>query len=148
MKKETQVVKGEKYLPATSEAFSQIYNPSELSRILSKVNTIEDALLIKTPSLGSVKRAYGEKKLEAYLKIWIIGFNQAINVKRPLNEPQIDEIAFLIGSQHPNITIADLNLIFKNAKLGNYGEIYDTLSMDKILGWFRTKDYPGKSRIT
>ena len=60
-----------------------------------------------------------------------------MNLKRPLKESQIDEAAFLIISEFKNITIADINLIFKRAKMGHYGPMYEALSIDKIITWFR-----------
>ena len=112
------------------------YGIRKVKRDLRSVVTVKDALLVKTPSLALVKKQYGEEKLEAYLKLWIIEFNEVINVKRPLKEFQIDELAFLILSKFYNVTIADVNLIFKNAKTGVYGDFYETLSINKILGWF------------
>ncbi len=82
-------------------------------------------------------RTYSEKQIEAYIKIWVIDLNESINLKRQLMEHQIDEIAFFIVSDFKNITIADIKVVFTNAKTGAYGELYESLSMDKILGWFR-----------
>ena len=89
-----------------------------------------------TPSIGVIIRKYGIKKIEAYIKIWLINLNEVINLKRPLKEHQIDECAYLIVDGFKNITIADINIIFKKAKTGEYGELYETLSVDKILRWF------------
>lgn len=91
---------------------------------------------MQTPSLGVLRKQYGERQMEAYIKIWLIELNELLNVARPLKEAQIDEIAYLILSEYNNITIADINIIFRKAKLGEYGELYESLSMDKILKWF------------
>ncbi len=82
---------------------------------------------------------FGEQKVGAYIKLWIINLNENLNLKRPLKEHQIDETANLIVSEFRHVTIADINLIFKTAKMGGYGEFYESLSIDKILTWF--KDY-------
>jgi hypothetical protein len=83
-----------------------------------------------------LKKQYGERQIEAYIKLWLIELNEIINTTRPLNEAQIDETAYLILSEYSNVSIADINLIFKTAKMGGYGEFYGTLSIDKILKWF------------
>jgi hypothetical protein len=81
-------------------------------------------------------REFGETKMEAYLKVWLINLTESLNVKRSLSEVQIDECAMLIVQEFKNLTIADINLIFKDAKMGKYGELYESLSMAKVLGWF------------
>lgn len=108
-------------------------------RQYAQVRTVKDALMTKTPHIGNLVKVYGEKVTEAYIKVWLINLNSALNLRRPLEEHQIDECAFLIISEYRNISVADITLIFKNAKLGKYGELYESLSIDKILRWF--KDY-------
>lgn len=81
-------------------------------------------------------KTYGTPKIEVYVKIWLIELNEILNTKRPLKETQIDECAYLIVLEHKNLAIADLHIIFKKAKTGGYGELYETLSIDKILKWF------------
>lgn len=92
--------------------------------------------MVRTPSVASLVKTYGAKVTEAYIKVWLINLNSSLNLKRPLEEHHIDECAFLIVSEYKNICIADINIIFKNAKLGKYGELYESLSIDKILRWF------------
>lgn len=125
------------YLPNTLNQFLEIYNPSNCLRLMVKVRTINDAMEIKTPSIALMVRRFGQKKIEAYIKLWLMSLNESINLKRPLKDYQIDECAFMIVSNYRNINIADINVIFKRAKSGDYGELYESLSMDKILRWFR-----------
>lgn len=113
-----------------------IYNLSKVQKDLSKVKTVRDALMVKTPSIAMLRKQYGEQQIEAYVKLWIIQLNELLNVTRPLTEPQIDECARLILSEYWGLSIADINLVFKTAKIGGYGELYGSLSIDKILGWF------------
>lgn len=101
-----------------------------------QITTIKDAIESNTPSFSLLKRQYGEVKAEAYIKMWILDLVGSINTARTLSESQIDEIAMLILSEYYMITITDISLIFKNAKTGKYGNLYETLSMDKILSWF------------
>lgn len=49
---------------------------------------------------------------------------------------QINECAWLIVSDFNALNIADINLIFTNAKKGRYGELYESLNMAKIISWF------------
>lgn len=126
----------QKFLPSTLSEFLKIYNPNKVKRDLTRIKTVEQALLAKTPIIGELAKRYGIEKIEAYIKIWIIELNEIINAKRHLTEVQIDEIAYQIVSNYRNISIADINIIFGKAKRGEYGALYETLSIDKILSWF------------
>jgi len=42
----------------------------------------------------------------------------------------------MIITEYYNLTIADINIIFKRAKLGQWGQIYDRLDGQIILSWF------------
>jgi hypothetical protein len=121
----------------TWKKFCETYTISKLQRNL-KVTNVKEALSLKTPTIGAITREFGVKKAETYIKLWIINLNEIINVKRPLKDFQIDECAMNIVEDYKHISIADINLIFKNAKKGKYGELYETLSIDKICQWFES----------
>ena len=50
---------------------------------------------------------------------------------------QIDECAYYIVADFYNLNLADINLVFTDAKKGRYGELYESLNMAKILSWFQ-----------
>lgn len=107
-----------------------------MTKELSRVRTIREAIAFKTPSLGLLIRSFDKSIVEDYIKLWIVGLNESINLTRPLKEHQIDECAFFIVNDHKMLTIADIKVVFTNAKKGAYGELYESLSIDKILSWF------------
>lgn len=123
-------------LPKTKTEFIKNFNVQIIAEKLEKVRTVKDALMVKTPSLAKVRKTYGGKAAIAYIKIWLVDLNASLNLTRSLNEAQITEAAKLIISEFWGLTIADINIVFKNVKLGKYGELYGTLSIDKILRWF------------
>ena len=53
------------------------------------------------------------------------------------SEEQLQELVDLIMSGYPDIKLSDVKLIFKKAKLGEYGEIYNRLDGPTILRWFK-----------
>lgn len=59
-----------------------------------------------------------------------------INVGKAMTDEQTFETAMLVVQEFPNLNIADINLIFKNAKMGRYGKQYDRLDGQLILQWF------------
>ncbi len=106
---------------------------------LKKFNTLTKAMQSNTPSLGTLVRSMGDHKIEAYIKLWLINLNENLDLKKPLTSVQIDKIAFRIVENYRSLNIADINLIFKQAELGDYGETYDRISVPTVLRWF--KDY-------
>src|SRR5690606_32117391 len=47
----------------------------------------------------------------------------------------------LIIEAYPHLIIADIKLVFKSAKLGEYGPVYDRLDGATILEWFKNYDH-------
>lgn len=103
---------------------------------LKGLNTIELCIKSDAPTIGAMERALGEKKILAYIKVWIINLQEAINPKRQMTPVQIDECATFILSDFKRLNPADINLVFTNAKKGKYGELYESLNMMKIYSWF------------
>jgi len=104
--------------------------------LFKNVKTIEDSLKMKSHTIGQLERGLGEKKIHNYIKMWLVNLEQTTNLKRGLSEVLIDETSYYIVTEFRNLTVSDINLIFKNAKMGKYGEFYESLTMSKILGWF------------
>lgn len=88
------------------------------------------------PSIAKVNKQFGYDFTQAYIEAWIVNLRGYFNIGRNMTDEQTQETACLIIDQFFNITIADINLIFKKAKLGNYGKIYDRLDGQIILSWF------------
>lgn len=114
-----------------------IYSPKNLQLEFKNVTTVTQALQTGSKSMVALKNEFSTKKVEALIKLQLIELNEILNLKRPLNEKQIDDIAVEIVSQWYYLTMADVYLIFRRAKIGWYGEFYESINMPKILTWFR-----------
>lgn len=113
------------------------FSPKACLKTFKGVKTVKQALMVKAPSVGMMVRQYGDTVMEGFIEMWLINLNESINLKRPLKEHQMEECAILVLEEFRHLTIADINIIFRKAKLGEYGELYETLSIDKVLTWFR-----------
>ncbi len=91
----------------------------------------------KYPSLARLRAEYGTQKIEAIIKLHLIDLCENVNLKRPLRDTQVDNIAREIVAEFYSLTIADIHVIFRKAKTGEYGEFYESLDMPKVLSWFR-----------
>lgn len=86
--------------------------------------------------MGTVKKIYGDDFAQAYIETWIVNISEFINIGKNMNENQVYETAQMILDDFPYFTLADINLIFKKAKKGDFGQIYDRLDGQIILSWF------------
>lgn len=111
--------------------------PSDISRVLSGVKTVCDALDSGAPTLGMIAREEGIEQTEAYLKLWIIDLQASLNIKNRMNEQMINFCSVTILNEFPSLNIADVKNVFYGAKTGLYGQLYETLSTQKIIEWFR-----------
>ncbi len=88
------------------------------------------------PSIVGIKKNFGDDFVQAYIEGWIVNVREFINVGKKMTDEQTQETAMLIVDEYYNLNLADINFIFKNAKLGRYGKYYDRLDGQIILSWF------------
>ncbi|MCF8219793.1 MAG: hypothetical protein K9J21_12540 [Bacteroidales bacterium] len=108
----------------------------KIQKQLRKVSTVQAALEAETPSLAVINKKFGEDFTQAYIEGWIVHLREFLNIGRKMTDEQTQETAMLILDEYYNISIADINIIFKRAKLGRWGQIYDRLDGQLILSWF------------
>jgi hypothetical protein len=130
------LVKSDKNLPANSEIFLEEYNVGKCIRKYSKTDSSALALKSGAPSLANVMRTYGDDYIIAYIAMWLIGLNDFLNIKRKLNDPQIEELSFMLYQEYYYLNLADINLIFRKIKRGDYGQMYESIDGHKLLLWF------------
>ena len=90
-----------------------------------------------TPSLAYLKNKINELTTITLIKLHLVELNDYLNLARGLTNAQIDLTAEMILDEFPLIKIADLIYIFKQAKMGKFGVLYESLDGSKILSWFR-----------
>lgn len=90
----------------------------------------------KAPTIAAIGNAYGDSFIRAYIMGWIVNLREFINVSNAMTDEQTRMTAAMIVTEYQNLNIADINLIFRNAKLGRYGQFYGRLDGQMILGWF------------
>lgn len=101
-----------------------------------KIDTVTKIINSNLPTVGNIKKAYGEDFIQAYIESWIVNLREFINIGSKMNDEQTRETAILIVDEYYSLNLADINFIFKNAKLGKYGQLYGRLDGQIILTWF------------
>lgn len=83
-------------------------------------------------------RTLGPSKVAALMKLYLIDLNEVIGLKTPMNEKQIDAAAEEILAKYPYLNMADINLVFRRIKCGEYGNLYDRLPIPQLMQFFST----------
>lgn len=116
-----------------------VYSPAQLSRTFAEVRTVEQSLATKAPSLFSLSKKEGSsrREVEKLIMQHLVALDAFLKAKNGLTVEEImltaEEIVEKYGLV---ITMADVHVIFRNAKLGRYGELYGQLSCAKVIKWF------------
>jgi hypothetical protein len=113
------------------------YSPVNMRRVFRDVHTPEDALACATDSIGTLCRVNGAEVMEANISIQLVELQASLGVKNKLDEARCDEIAAEIVATYKQLSMADLHVILRRARTGEYGEFYERISMPKVLTWFR-----------
>ena len=136
MTKEIQVHGGKELVKITRTQFVQDYKIPAVQKLCRNVNTPAQVFNTNLPTMGTVKKVYGDDFAQAYIETWIVNISEFVNIGKNMNENQIYETAQMILDSYPYFTLADINLIFKKAKKGDFGQIYDRLDGQIIFSWF------------
>ena len=106
-------------------------------RFSGKVKTIDQAMNAPSVTIGTMQREKGRDFTEGLIAGWLIYLNHILNLNKPMSEDQIEMAATEIVNEYYGLKFSDLTLIFKRIISGSYGEFYESLSIPKVLSWFR-----------
>jgi hypothetical protein len=109
---------------------------------LAEVRNIGGAMKIAAdypdvfPSLARLRKFHGQDKAETIIKLFLTDLSELVNLKRSLSERQIDVIAQEVVTTYYSLNLADIHVIFRRARNGEYGELYESLDTPKVIRWF------------
>ena len=98
---------------------------------------VSDAVSRKTFSLVEIKKNRGQAFLRNYIALWLIELNELLNLKNSLSEAQIKLCTEQIITDYSFLKLSELSLIFKRIVSGEFGELYERISMPKLMTIFR-----------
>ena len=110
------------------------FSPSNCNKNSNKIRTVKDAIKLPSKSLSDFFRAYGRDWVIGYVSAWVIDLNDDSNVKTKMTDSQMEFTATRIVDEY-RLKVTDLTLFFRSVKEGKYGEYYENLSREKIMGW-------------
>lgn len=107
-------------------------NPIQAAKIERSV-TVQDA--ITGISLRNAIKESSEDLIISGLISLIIRTSNFFNIGKPMNEDQAIETAYLLLDKYPHESFEDFVIMFRNAKTGKYGELYNRLDGQIIFKW-------------
>ncbi|OIQ19327.1 MAG: hypothetical protein BM557_06385 [Flavobacterium sp. MedPE-SWcel] len=102
-----------------------------------KLATLSQAMNAPAPTLGSIQREKNAAFTHALIMGWLVYLNDILNLNKPMTEDQIELCAQEVNSTYYNLKMSDLTYLFKKIISGQYGEFYESLTIAKILSFFR-----------
>ena len=120
-------------------ATNATFGPNNLARIQKKyaqIKTIEDAINSDSWSIAKTRKDYGESKLRNMIGSMLMQLNELTGVSNKLTKEQIIFIVDFIFAEMWMLKIADLIVLFRDVAAGRYGELYNSMSTDKLCRWF------------
>lgn len=95
------------------------------------------AINSKAPSIGTFQREKGREFTESLIMGWLVYINDILNLNKSMTEDQIEMCAEMVVDEFYALKISDLTLLSKRIISGAYGEFYESISIPKVLSWFR-----------
>ncbi|MGL5681696.1 MAG: hypothetical protein ACRDDZ_01410 [Marinifilaceae bacterium] len=120
------------------ELFLQGMNPDMCFNRYRSYNTVERCQQDKIVKLWEIGKIYGNKTPPLLIEVWLHKLNDYINVKedRKLDEYQIMDIAQMLYDRFFDFNLADFALLFRKIKMGDYSQLYGSISGMNIGQWF------------
>jgi hypothetical protein len=100
------------------------------------VRKIDDIIKLQDLiGISSIAVEVGEFRANALIFFIVNDLVNFFNVGKTMDANQIQQTVELIREEYPHLTIEDFKLCFTNAKKGLYGQLYDRIDGQIILGW-------------
>ena len=120
----------------SKEEFLVKFSPMNMVTEYRHVKKMELAISEDNRGLSFHSKHVGESTVMAIIELHVASLNKSINVKMMLEPLQVKEIAIEIQSMFYFLSMVEVHFIFRKAKRGGYGKVYNALSMEVILHWF------------
>ncbi|WP_255321214.1 DUF6633 family protein [Capnocytophaga stomatis] len=118
----------------------KLYSPNKCLQFVHKLKSVADAINAQAPTVARTKRDCGEEFTHSLLMAWLVYLNEILGLKNPMSESQIQLCATHILKEFNYLKFSDLSLLFNRIITGQYGEFYESLTIAKVLTFFREYD--------
>lgn len=102
-----------------------------------RLTTIDKAMNANAPTLGTLQREKNKDFAIGLIMGWLVYLNDILNLNKPMTEDQIELCAIEVIETYYTLRMSDLTFLFKKIISGGYGEFYESLTIPKVLSFFR-----------
>lgn len=125
---------------ANAADFLQVYRPDNLTKMAT--TTPRASLELKRREhVGTIRQFCGQNRERtlSVLRLHLVNLNLCCDVRRLLNEQQIEVVVDMIVNDWmlANLTLVDYMIVMRRAISGEYGEMFESLTPPKVLGWLK-----------
>jgi hypothetical protein len=115
-------------------------HPESALQLVERQAAITPALAMSAGEQLSVLGKQDKKVLLKALSMLITQLRQSLNVGKNLDTLQVYECAALLAEKYWYLRLEEFLYVFKQAKLGKYGKVYDRLDVQVISEWLHLYD--------
>ena len=108
------------------------FNANSMVFRLKDVKTVNDSISCNIPSLANITKKLGREISITWLKVWILMLNEQINVKRKMEDSNIEFAAEVVYQEFYYLKISDFKIVSIRMLRGDY-KLYEGLDCSKIL---------------
>ncbi|WP_252810407.1 hypothetical protein [Flavobacterium sp. NRK1] len=114
-----------------------VYSPVNCMQHAGKLTSIEVAMNAPAPTLGTIQREKSRDFTIGLVMGWLVYLNDILNLNKPMTEDQIELCAIEVTDEYYSLKMSDLAFLFRKIIAGHYGEFYESLTISKMLTFFR-----------
>ena len=106
-------------------------------RHAGKLTNLSAAMNTTAPTLAAINREKGKDFAIGLTMGWLVYLNDILNLNKPMTEDQIDLCATEVIETYGSLKMSDITYLFRKIINGQYGEFYESLTVQKVLTFFR-----------
>lgn len=105
------------------------------------IKTVDQARKAKASTLNALSRSYrvdgrnGNEEVIKGIAKWLIDLNKILDVKSPMSSGNILMCAQMIFDNYGYFKTTDLALFAQRIIQGEYGDLYESINITKIMRW-------------
>lgn len=102
-----------------------------------QVRTVEDVFKSNEPSLAKINKEFGQTGVRAAVAYLISEALEFFNASNTMSDTQVALTVDLIIEEYPYFKTDDVKLALRNAMKMKYGQIYNRIDGQVIMGWMQ-----------
>jgi len=91
----------------------------------------------KAPSIAKAIKHVGEEQVKLEISAVVVQFIDYIGVRSQFTPSHVDLLVDDLCREFYHLKVSEVYYVFKEARIGKFGELYNNINPVKIMGWFQ-----------